>query len=121
MFPFTATEKDCLDADGGPEECVICMEDYEAGEKMARLPCWCKFHEVRFSTSMTVEEARADIDYRRASRSGGSRKAEARVQRINFMNKTVSFGLRYTHRFRGGERMAFLDQDSLCTRHIPLI
>ncbi|KAF1916469.1 FYVE zinc finger-domain-containing protein [Ampelomyces quisqualis] len=45
MFPFTATEKDCLDADGGPEECVICMEDYEAGEKLARLPCWCKFHE----------------------------------------------------------------------------
>jgi hypothetical protein len=46
MFPFIATEKDCVDADGNEEECVICFEEYEAGDKMARLVCWCKFHEV---------------------------------------------------------------------------
>jgi len=46
MFPFTATEKDCVDADGNEEECVICFEEYGAGDKMARLVCWCKFHEV---------------------------------------------------------------------------
>lgn len=46
MFPFTATEKDCVDAEGEEEECVICFEEYEAGDKMARLVCWCKFHEV---------------------------------------------------------------------------
>ncbi|KAF2822636.1 FYVE-domain-containing protein [Ophiobolus disseminans] len=45
MFPFTATEKDCIDADGNEEECIICFEEYEAGDKMARLVCWCKFHE----------------------------------------------------------------------------
>lgn len=46
MFTFTATEKDCVDADGEEEECIICFEEYEAGDKMARLVCWCKFHEV---------------------------------------------------------------------------
>ncbi|KAF2027729.1 hypothetical protein EK21DRAFT_71309 [Setomelanomma holmii] len=45
MFPFTATEKDCIDAEGNEEECIICFEEYEAGDKMARLVCWCKFHE----------------------------------------------------------------------------
>ncbi|KAH7066336.1 FYVE zinc finger-domain-containing protein [Paraphoma chrysanthemicola] len=45
MFPFTATEKDCVDAEGNEEECIICFEEYEAGDKMARLVCWCKFHE----------------------------------------------------------------------------
>jgi hypothetical protein len=47
MLPFTATEKDCVDAEGGEAECIICFEEYEAGDKMARLVCWCKFHEVR--------------------------------------------------------------------------
>jgi hypothetical protein len=46
MFPFIATEKDCVDAEGNEEECIICFEEYEAGDKMARLVCWCKFHEV---------------------------------------------------------------------------
>lgn len=46
MFPFIATEKDCIDAEGNEEECIICFEEYEAGDRMARLVCWCKFHEV---------------------------------------------------------------------------
>lgn len=46
MVPYTATEKDCTDEDGKEAECIICLEDYEAGDKMARLVCWCKFHEV---------------------------------------------------------------------------
>ncbi|CBX91437.1 similar to FYVE zinc finger protein [Plenodomus lingam JN3] len=45
MFSYTATEKDCVDEDGGQAECIICLEDFEAGDKMARLVCWCKFHE----------------------------------------------------------------------------
>ncbi|EAT92095.1 hypothetical protein SNOG_00600 [Parastagonospora nodorum SN15] len=45
MFTFTATEKDCVDAEGEEEECIICFEEYEAGDKMARLVCLCKFHE----------------------------------------------------------------------------
>jgi len=45
MVPYTATEKDCTDEDGKEAECIICLEDYEAGDKMARLVCWCKFHE----------------------------------------------------------------------------
>jgi hypothetical protein len=46
MYPYTATEKDCLDDQGNEAECVICFEEFEAGTKMARLVCWCKFHEV---------------------------------------------------------------------------
>ncbi|OAX84533.1 hypothetical protein ACJ72_01102 [Emergomyces africanus] len=44
MLPFTATEKDCVGEDGGPQECTICMEDYEVGDALARLECLCKFH-----------------------------------------------------------------------------
>jgi hypothetical protein len=47
MFPYIATEKDCVDEDGNDAECVICFEEFQAGDKMARLVCWCKFHEVR--------------------------------------------------------------------------
>lgn len=46
MVPYTATEKDCTDDDGREAECIICLEDFETGDKMARLVCWCKFHEV---------------------------------------------------------------------------
>ncbi|KAH8675542.1 FYVE zinc finger-domain-containing protein [Xylariales sp. PMI_506] len=40
MFPYVATEKDCVDS----AECTICLEEYEAGDKMARLECLCRFH-----------------------------------------------------------------------------
>jgi hypothetical protein len=46
MFPYIATEKDCVDEDGNDAECVICFEEFQTGDKMARLVCWCKFHEV---------------------------------------------------------------------------
>ncbi|KAF1846328.1 FYVE-domain-containing protein [Cucurbitaria berberidis CBS 394.84] len=45
MFPYIATEKDCMDDEGREAECIICLEDFEAGDRMARLVCWCKFHE----------------------------------------------------------------------------
>jgi hypothetical protein len=48
MFSYTATEKDCVDDEGKEAECVICFEEFEAGDKLARLVCWCKFHEVCF-------------------------------------------------------------------------
>lgn len=40
MFPYTATEKDCVDS----AECSICLEEFEAGVAMARLECLCRFH-----------------------------------------------------------------------------
>ncbi|KAI4913949.1 hypothetical protein J4E90_005669 [Alternaria incomplexa] len=46
MFPYVATEKDCVDEEGRQAECTICLEDFESGDKMARLVCWCKFHET---------------------------------------------------------------------------
>ncbi|KAM7194273.1 FYVE zinc finger domain containing protein [Naviculisporaceae sp. PSN 640] len=42
MFPYTATEKDCVDS----AECTICLEEFEAGAAMARLECLCRFHRV---------------------------------------------------------------------------
>lgn len=42
LFPFVATEKDCID----DAECAICFEDFEPGAKMARLECFCRFHEA---------------------------------------------------------------------------
>lgn len=51
MVRFTATEKDC-GSNGNPsgvdeqlQECSICMVEYEVGDRLVRLECWCKFHE----------------------------------------------------------------------------
>jgi hypothetical protein len=44
IFPYIATEKDCVDGEGREQECTICMEEFEAGEEMGRLECLCKFH-----------------------------------------------------------------------------
>ncbi|EPE09722.1 fyve zinc finger protein [Ophiostoma piceae UAMH 11346] len=41
MFPYKATEKDCA----SDAECTICLEDLEVGVAMARLECFCRFHE----------------------------------------------------------------------------
>lgn len=40
MFPYTATEKDCVN----DAECTICLEEFEVGDQMARLECFCRFH-----------------------------------------------------------------------------
>lgn len=40
LFPYKATEKDCVD----DAECTICLEEFEVGAEMARLECFCRFH-----------------------------------------------------------------------------
>ena len=40
VFPYKATEKDCVD----DAECTICLEEFEVGEDMGRLECFCRFH-----------------------------------------------------------------------------
>lgn len=46
MVRFIATEKDCIaDSDDNPPECSICMVEYEPGDRLIRLECWCKFHQ----------------------------------------------------------------------------
>ncbi|ORY66141.1 FYVE zinc finger-domain-containing protein, partial [Pseudomassariella vexata] len=40
MFPYAATEKDCVDS----AECTICLEEFSVGVPMARLECLCRFH-----------------------------------------------------------------------------
>jgi len=44
IFPYVATEKDCLDGEGREQECTICMEEFQPGDEMGRLECLCKFH-----------------------------------------------------------------------------
>lgn len=50
LLTWTATEKDCIDASspGGPgtlpHECVICLEEFEPGQELGRMECFCKFH-----------------------------------------------------------------------------
>lgn len=40
LFPYIATEKDCVD----DAECTICLEDFEVGVEMGRLECFCRYH-----------------------------------------------------------------------------
>ena len=44
MLVYHATEKDCFDASGNAQECVICFDEFGVGDEMARLECLCKFH-----------------------------------------------------------------------------
>ncbi|KAF3214691.1 hypothetical protein TWF191_009683 [Orbilia oligospora] len=50
MVVYTATEKDTFamgndaEADGQKAECVICFEEFEAGDSIARLECFCRYH-----------------------------------------------------------------------------
>lgn len=44
IFPYIATEKDCVDGEGREQECTICMEEFQPGDEMGRLECLCKFH-----------------------------------------------------------------------------
>jgi hypothetical protein len=46
MAIYRATEKDCLDENGDTQECIICFEDFQPGEELGRLECWCKFHRL---------------------------------------------------------------------------
>lgn len=41
VFPYKATAKDC----SADAECTICLEEFEVGDGMARLECFCRFHE----------------------------------------------------------------------------
>jgi len=90
MFPYVATEKDCVDDDGRQAECTICLEDFEAGDKMARLVCWCKFHEVcELASEFEVKDDSANQFRSRASKSGGIRREEGHVRHINCKSRRV--------------------------------
>jgi hypothetical protein len=44
MATYPATEKDCVNAEGEAYECVICLEEFEVGDELGMLECFCKFH-----------------------------------------------------------------------------
>ena len=44
MLVYHATEKDCFDESGEPQECVICFEEFQPAVEMGRLECLCRFH-----------------------------------------------------------------------------
>nr|POE99424.1 e3 ubiquitin-protein ligase pib1 [Quercus suber] len=44
MAVYTATEKDCTNAEGEAQECVICFEEFQPGHELGRMECLCKFH-----------------------------------------------------------------------------
>lgn len=46
MAVYKATEKDCQDEDGDPQECIICFEEFQEGDEMGRMECLCKFHKA---------------------------------------------------------------------------
>lgn len=48
MVVYHASEKDCVGVNGEDDgqECVICFEEFTAGDEMGRLECLCKFHKV---------------------------------------------------------------------------
>lgn len=57
MFPYVATEKDCVDS----AECTICFEEYEVGVAMARLECLCRFHRACISAWFVKNPGRCPV------------------------------------------------------------
>lgn len=57
MFPYVATEKDCVDS----AECTICLEEFEVGVPMARLECLCRFHHSCISAWFTGHPGRCPV------------------------------------------------------------
>ena len=59
MLTYRATEKDCASTEGASGvECVICFEEYEVGDEMARLECLCRFHKV------SILQCKSSLHYR---------------------------------------------------------
>jgi hypothetical protein len=47
MVVWRAGEKDCKDPSTGETvECVICFEDFEVVQEIARLECLCRYHKT---------------------------------------------------------------------------
>ncbi|KAF2859407.1 hypothetical protein K470DRAFT_192020, partial [Piedraia hortae CBS 480.64] len=46
MAVYRATEKDCSDANGNQQECVICFDEFQPGDELGRMECLCKFHRL---------------------------------------------------------------------------
>lgn len=89
MLVYHASEKDCVGEDGnGPQECVICFEEFAVGDEMGRLECLCKFHKVRkFEPSPKMatfwKRSRGLIRLRRlVYGNGGRRRNQVRVRCI---------------------------------------
>lgn len=57
MFPYLATEKDCVDS----AECTICLEEFEVGVPMARLECLCRFHRACISAWFVNHPGRCPV------------------------------------------------------------
>ncbi|KAI0116924.1 FYVE-domain-containing protein [Daldinia grandis] len=57
MFPYLATEKDCVDS----AECTICLEEFEVGVAMARLECLCRFHRACISAWFVDHPGRCPV------------------------------------------------------------
>lgn len=62
MLAYVATEKDCIGEDDEAAECVICLEEFEPGQEMARLNCWCKFHKVSFCPLKSASNAKRRLE-----------------------------------------------------------
>ena len=96
MFPYIATEKDCVDDEGAQAECTICLEDFEAGDRMARLVCWCKFHEVCSFIGYWIQDRECLLTKRsHASKGGGIRRVEEHVLHISCRNNDLIRALRH--------------------------
>lgn len=54
MVVWRAAEKDCWVVNDEKKqekaECVICFEEFEEGDVIARLECLCRYHKVCFLT-----------------------------------------------------------------------
>lgn len=51
LLPYKATPRDSIDADGLPVEYIICWEEFQEGDSLGRMPCFCLFHEVCIAMS----------------------------------------------------------------------
>ena len=62
MLRYRASEKDCVDERGEPQQCIICFEEFAVGDEMGRLECFCKFHRVsRVKSNFDIPGERREV------------------------------------------------------------
>ena len=68
MVSFIASEKDCTGEGSNVPECSICLVEYDVGDELTRLECWCKFHKECITSWLNKK---AECPVHKASRFNG--------------------------------------------------
>lgn len=82
-------------------ECVVCFEEFDVGQEVARLECLCRYHKVSCILGSEGDETNADQRCRSVSRTGLNGKAARNVRYMRYMSEYTDRDGDYRHHSGG--------------------